>query len=64
MLDMISHHNCHPPKAYFHTLVIAALFLFPVLHSDAFAQLLQVSGTKIIHSKTRQGGWVRRSGNS
>ena len=51
---MISHHNCHPPKAYFHTLVIAALFLFPVLHSDAFAQLLQVSGTKIIHSTTGQ----------
>jgi len=51
---MISDHNCHPPKAYFHTLVIATLFLFPVLHSDAFAQLLQVNGTKIVNSTTGQ----------
>ena len=51
---MISLNNCHPSKACFRILLITSFFWASFSHSNASAQLLQVSGTKIVNSTTGQ----------
>ena len=47
---MVCYSKHGPPGISFSTLLVAGLFLTSFLRSDASAQLLQVSGTKIINS--------------
>ena len=49
-MDMVCYSKHGPPGISFATLLIAGLFLTSLLRSDASAQLLQVSGRKIINS--------------
>ena len=43
-----------PPRISFRIILITSFFWASFSHSDAFAQLLQVNGTKIVNSTTGQ----------